>query len=188
MNHEKPAAALAFVAMLIALTSCSKSTVNVGRENPEQSRVSPGQFVQPSQAHQIITERIAEIDRILAAPLTGTPEDSDRRVALRAERNALAGNHTLISNQSSNPSQNVRADSQAGRDHQQLVDKLKADAERSKIAEQRQLQAQRDQWDKEDRLSLRRQNGDFHPEAPPQNVYDIQVRSQRSRVIQPVYP
>src|SRR5438270_9414237 len=108
MNHQKPSAAVAFVAMLIALTGCSKSTVNVGRENPEQSRVSPGQFVQPSQAHQIITERIAEIDRILAAPLTGTPEDSDRRVALRAERNALAGNHTLISNQSSNPSQNVR--------------------------------------------------------------------------------
>jgi hypothetical protein len=30
-----------------------------------------------------------EIDRLLALPLTGTPEESDRRTALRAERAAL---------------------------------------------------------------------------------------------------
>jgi hypothetical protein len=33
--------------------------------------------------------RVVEIDRLLAVPLTGTPEESDRRAALRAERDAL---------------------------------------------------------------------------------------------------
>ena len=34
-------------------------------------------------------DRVVEIDRLLAVPLTGTPEESDRRAALRAEREAL---------------------------------------------------------------------------------------------------
>src|SRR5205814_9592195 len=131
------------------------------------------QIAQPSR--QDIAERIAEIDRQLAAPLTGTPTDSDRRVALRAERNALTGRP---GNQSYEVAQRTWAEAQATRDHQQMVDRMKADAERAKFVEQRQLQAQRDQWDKEGRLSLRRMNGDFRAEAPPQNTYDIQVRSQ----------
>lgn len=35
--------------------------------------------------------RIVEIDRALSVPLTGTPEDADRRATLRAERAALTG-------------------------------------------------------------------------------------------------
>jgi len=180
MPHETLPATFILIAMTIALTSCSKSSVNVDRESPQQITLSA--------THQSTMERVAEIDRLLAAPLTGTPEDSDRRVALRAERNALVGHRMIVTNQSSDPTQKARADAQAAREHQQTIDKLKMDAERSRMAEQRQLQAQRDQWDKEDRLSLRRQNGDFRPEAPPQNTYDIQVRNQRSRAIQPVYP
>jgi hypothetical protein len=34
-------------------------------------------------------DRVVEIDRLLALPLTGTSEESDRRTALRAERAAL---------------------------------------------------------------------------------------------------
>ena len=172
------------VLMLIALSGCSKATVDLAAPNPQQTEMMQPQVAQATR--QTITERIAEIDRLLAAPLKGTPEDSDRRVALRAERNALSGGSG--NNQSYEVAQKTWADTQAERDHQQLVARMKADAERAKFAEQRQLQAQRDQWDKEDRLLLRRQNGDFRPEAPPQNTYDIQVRNQRSRLNQPVYP
>jgi hypothetical protein len=34
-------------------------------------------------------DRLVEIDRLLAAPLTGRPEESDQRFLLRAEREAL---------------------------------------------------------------------------------------------------
>jgi hypothetical protein len=36
-------------------------------------------------------ERLVEIDRLLARPLTGTPESADERTLLRAERAALIG-------------------------------------------------------------------------------------------------
>ena len=175
--------ATALTATAFCVLGCSKAVVKMDRQNPPQETV---QMVQSQPVQQTAAERIAEIDRLLAAPLKGTPEDSDRRVALRAERNALLGNHAA--SQFYEQTQRASADAQASREHQQMIDRMKGDAERSKIAEQRQLQAQRDQWDKESRLSLRRINGDFRPEAPPQNVYDIQVRSQRSRVVQPVYP
>ncbi|MGB8340867.1 MAG: hypothetical protein WCE51_04705 [Chthoniobacterales bacterium] len=47
------------------------------------------------------TDRIVEIDRMLSAPLTGTPADADRRSALRAERNALMalGNYSVQTDQ-----------------------------------------------------------------------------------------
>jgi hypothetical protein len=47
------------------------------------------------------TDRIVEIDRMLSAPLTGSPEDADRRSALRAERNALMalGNYSMQTDQ-----------------------------------------------------------------------------------------
>jgi hypothetical protein len=170
-------------AVLIQLAGCSKTTVNVDRENsqPTQSESSPN-FVQPP-VHQTTAERIATIDRFLAAPLTGTPEDSDQRAVLRAERDALTGfgSRAVTKNQSAEAFQKARIDAQAARDHQRVIDQMKVDAERSKFAEQRQLQAQRDQWDKEDRLMLRRQDGDFHPEGPSQNVYDIQVQRERER-------
>jgi len=43
-------------------------------------------------------ERIAEIDKQLAAPLTGAPDDADRRAQLRAERDALAGHSSMNAN------------------------------------------------------------------------------------------
>ena len=62
-------------------------------------------------------ERIAEIDRLLSAPLSGTPEDADRRVALRGERAALAGsnNYTVANAQSAavaNQAAQAKADEQ----------------------------------------------------------------------------
>lgn len=40
-------------------------------------------------ASKTAAERVVEIDRLLAVPLTGSPEEADRRSALRAEREAL---------------------------------------------------------------------------------------------------
>ena len=188
MTYLKLARSISFLAALTALMSCSKATVDLDRASSHPDNRSELQLVQYSASQQSTIERIAEIDRLLAAPLTGTPEDSDRRAALRAERNALLGNHPVATNPTWDQLQKSRTDAQAAREHQMMVDRLKADAERSKMSEQRQLQAQREQWEKEDRLSLRRQNGDFRPEAPPQNVYDIQLRNERTRVVQPTYP
>jgi len=39
--------------------------------------------------HQTAAERMVEIDRLLATPLTGTPQQADERALLRAERAAL---------------------------------------------------------------------------------------------------
>ena len=47
-------------------------------------------------------------------------------------------------------------EAQASRDWQHTIDQMKSDAERSKIAEQKRLQAQRDQWAKESREQQRR--------------------------------
>jgi hypothetical protein len=182
--NKQLTASIGFAALLIQMAGCSKTVVNVDPQNPQQTQsASSPNFVQPALVNPSRTERVAEIDRLLAAPLTGTAEDSDRRVALRAERDALTGgfgNHSVTTNQSADMLQKARVDAQAERDHQRMIREMKADAERSKISEQRQLQAQRDQWDKEDRMRLRYQNGNFHPEAPPANVYDIQVQRQRN--------
>jgi hypothetical protein len=131
-------------------------------------------------------ERVAEIDALLARPPSGSPDDADQRAALRAERDALSGDGArTIQSQQARAEQQVRqqiyATEQAKRDHQRMVDQLKADADRSRLSEQRQLQAQRDQWEREDRLSLRKQNGNFRPEAPAQNVYDVQIDRTRDR-------
>jgi hypothetical protein len=67
------------------LTSCSKTDVNVmTRPSPEPIVVAPAPEQRKSAA-----DRVVAIDRLLAVPLTGTPEESDRRAALRAEREAL---------------------------------------------------------------------------------------------------
>jgi hypothetical protein len=131
-------------------------------------------------------ERIAEIDVLLAVPPNGSPNDADRRAALRAERDALSGDGArTIQSQQARAEQQVKqqayAAEQARRDHQRMVDQLKADAERSRVVEQQRLQAQRDQWEREDRLSLRKQNGNYRPEAPAQNVYDVQIDRTRDR-------
>lgn len=49
----------------------------------------PPVLVASGPEHKSAADRVVEIDRLLAVPLTGTPEESDRRAALRAEREAL---------------------------------------------------------------------------------------------------
>jgi hypothetical protein len=44
-----------------------------------------------AQRHQSSHERIVEIEKLLAVPLTGDPKDADKRVTLRAELAALKG-------------------------------------------------------------------------------------------------
>jgi hypothetical protein len=142
--------------------------------------------VQPQK--QTPAERIAEIEQLLSTPLTGEADDADFRASLRAERDALQATYgyrsRAVSSQSTQQGQYAQEQQQqqqryqaqqADREHQRMIEQLKYEAERSRIAEERKLQAQRDQWDREDRLRLRYQNGNFHPEAPPQNTYDIQI-------------
>jgi len=86
----------------LLLVACSKVNVYTSAERPQNT--APSQVVQIPQAasppvsvHPLSTfERIAEIDKQLAAPLTGTPEDSDRRAQLRAERDALTGRPSRV--------------------------------------------------------------------------------------------
>lgn len=161
---------------LVGTTGCIKQ---------EQTTTAPPQ--PPPTAHQLTaTERIAEIDHELAAPLTGTPEGANRRSALRAERSALAGEprlaqHQVYARQQQQFAQQQQQANVEAQAHQRMVDQLKVEAERSKLAERQRLQAQRDQWEKEDRLLSRRLNGNYHPEAPPQNTYDVQITNEHSR-------
>lgn len=74
-------------------------------------------------------ERIAEIDRVLKGPLTGTPEDLARRLALRAERANLAGpsnhtaanNHTVANNQSAAVGHQASQSNAEQQEHNRLV-------------------------------------------------------------------
>jgi hypothetical protein len=72
------------LAAVIGIASCSKTDVNVAAQ-PSPQRV----VVAQNQAQKTAADRLVEIDRLLALPLTGRPEESDRRTALRAERDAL---------------------------------------------------------------------------------------------------
>lgn len=65
---------------------CSKSEVQLAAQ---PSQPLPVMLTQPTSAAKTAVDRLVEIDRLLAVPLTGTPEESDRRAALRAERAAL---------------------------------------------------------------------------------------------------
>jgi hypothetical protein len=69
---------------LLFVTGCSKSDVTVSAQPSPQPLV----FAQ-NDGRQSAADRVVEIDRLLAVPLTGRPEESDRRAALRAEREAL---------------------------------------------------------------------------------------------------
>jgi hypothetical protein len=70
---------------LLALQGCSKTDVNLtAQPSPPPTVVVDNQPPQKTAA-----DRLVEIDRLLALPPTGRPEDSDRRTALRAEREAL---------------------------------------------------------------------------------------------------
>jgi hypothetical protein len=65
----------------LSIAGCSKTDVNLAAQATPQ----PVNAVQPKTA----ADRLVEIDRVLALPPTGRPEDSDQRTALRAERDAL---------------------------------------------------------------------------------------------------
>jgi hypothetical protein len=66
---------------LLAFGACSKTDVNMaGQSSPQPIAV---------ENRNKAADRVVEIDRLLALPLTGKPEESDRRTALRAERAAL---------------------------------------------------------------------------------------------------
>ena len=91
---------IALSAIAVSLAGCSKAVVKMPA-TPERTIAQqplPAAPVATMQAPaQPQTDRIVEIDRMLSAPLTGSPEDADRRSALRAERNALMalGNHSI---------------------------------------------------------------------------------------------
>lgn len=72
-----------FASALLTIAGCSKSDVQVA------AQPSPQPIVVETSGGNKAAERVVEIDRLLAVPLTGTPEESDRRTALRAERAAL---------------------------------------------------------------------------------------------------
>jgi hypothetical protein len=85
---------LFFAFWLLIAAGCSKSEVQV--MSPPSSQ--PPQPIPPTISAQNLkadpktvspADRLVEIDRLLAAPLTGRPEESDQRVLLRAEREAL---------------------------------------------------------------------------------------------------
>lgn len=69
---------------LLGITSCSKTDVYVA----DQPKTDPIVLAQNS-SQKTAADRLVEIDQLLAAPPTGRPEESDRRTALRAEREAL---------------------------------------------------------------------------------------------------
>src|SRR5450432_1555044 len=97
---------IALFAMAVSLAGCSKAVVTM----PERAIVhqpmpaAPVAAVQ-APAAQSQSDRIVEIDRMLSAPLTGSPEDADRRSSLRAERAALmaSGNYAMQADQSGRP-------------------------------------------------------------------------------------
>ena len=76
---------IAFFAMAVSLAGCSKAVVTMpAKDDRSTNAAAPVPTIQaPAQSQ---SDRIAEIDRTLSAPLTGSPEDTDRRSALRAER------------------------------------------------------------------------------------------------------
>jgi hypothetical protein len=67
---------------LFAFEACSKTDIHLaGQSSPQPILVEA--------YHNKAADRVVEIDRLLALPLIGTQEESDRRTALRAERGAL---------------------------------------------------------------------------------------------------
>jgi hypothetical protein len=83
-----------FLPFVLMLVGCSRVNVYTTADKPSLPVATPSPIVvqvpapvrQPSRI-----ERIAEIDKQLAAPLSGAPDDADRRAQLRAERDSLTG-------------------------------------------------------------------------------------------------
>jgi hypothetical protein len=91
---------LFFAFWLLIAAGCSKSEVQV--MSPPSSQ--PPQPIPATISAQNLkadpqtvspADRLVEIDRLLAAPLTGRPEESDQRVLLRAEREALVSSRQV---------------------------------------------------------------------------------------------
>src|SRR5262245_20764504 len=89
---------LIWIAFLLLATEvgfgCSKSDKTTSRAvqpAPSLAATIPApiatQVATPNR--QTAAERLVEIDRLLARPLTGSPEQADERTLLRAERAAL---------------------------------------------------------------------------------------------------
>lgn len=93
---------VALFAVAVSLAGCSKAVVTVPERTiaHQPMPAAPAATIQaPAQSQ---SDRIVEIDRTLSAPLTGSPDDTDRRSALRAERCALmaSGNYSMQADQS----------------------------------------------------------------------------------------
>lgn len=74
---------LVFIASaLVGIASCAKTDVHVADESQTEPIVL-------AQTRKTAADRLVEIEQLLAAPPTGQPKESDRRMALRAEREAL---------------------------------------------------------------------------------------------------
>jgi hypothetical protein len=94
----------ALIPCALLLGACSKVDVYTAAERPQPTPIST-QIVQPPPPlvptrPPSTLERIAEIDKQLAAPLTGKTEDAELRAQLRAERDALTGRFSLTANPS----------------------------------------------------------------------------------------
>src|SRR4051812_1378688 len=77
---------IVFVSVVLAgMSSCSKTDINLA----DQPNPGPKVLAANTAAQKTAADRLVEIDRLLAAPPTGRPEESDRRTALRSEREAL---------------------------------------------------------------------------------------------------
>src|SRR6185436_11922600 len=83
-----PSVARFSVIALVALLAgaCSRAEVQVNNPPPVSE---PAFEALPASTRQTAAKRIVEIDRLLAEPITGRADDSDRRAQLRAERAAL---------------------------------------------------------------------------------------------------
>lgn len=111
---------IALFAVAVSLAGCSKAVVTMPERTIVQQPMpgaTPVATVQtPAQSQR---DRIVEIDRMLSAPLTGSPEDADRRSVLRAERDALmaSGNYSIQADQSGRQA----ADSESGQASGEMV-------------------------------------------------------------------
>ena len=86
---------VALFAMAVSLAGCSKAVVTMPARAIVQQPMSGAPVAAIQAPAKSQSDRMVEIDRMLSAPLTGSPEDADRRSSLRAERAALiaSGNY-----------------------------------------------------------------------------------------------
>src|SRR5438045_743555 len=73
------------VSALAGMASCAKTDINLADQPNPEPRVLAANTV----AEKTAADRLVEIDRLLAAPPTGRPQESDRRTVLRSERETL---------------------------------------------------------------------------------------------------